>query len=191
MPNDPRSARTYATVVGFNRPAEDYSGRVDWQLGQDSITGRYQYTHQIFDTDDVIQGEVAKQDHRQQNLGFTWTKVFSTNVVGEARYGLGIRDTNVNIRAGNDTPIVRFTGSPVSGTIIGNAGGFPILRDQADNQFVYNLSWLARTEPLAQGRHGRQARPVGRLRRQQLTRHVDIRSRLRRHHVSDGVRRVP
>ena len=63
---------------GFNRPAEDYSGRVDWQRDQDSITGRYQYTHQIFDTDDVIQGEVAKQDHRQQNLGFTWTRVFST-----------------------------------------------------------------------------------------------------------------
>ena len=142
VPNDPRSARTYATVVGFNRPAEDYSGRVDWQRGPDSITGRYQYTHQIFDTDDVIQGEVAKQDHRQQNLGFTWTKVFSAHVVGEARYGLGIRDTNVNIKAGNDTPIVRFTGSPVSGTIIGNAGGFPILRDQLDNQFVYNLSWL-------------------------------------------------
>ena len=31
---------------------------------------------------------------------------------------------------------------PVSGTIIGNAGNFPILRDQLDNQFVYNLSWL-------------------------------------------------
>ncbi len=142
VPNDPRSNRTYATTVGINRPAEDYSGRVDWQRGPDSITGRYQYTHQIFESDDVIIGEVARQDHRQQNIGVTWTKVFNTSLVGEARYGLGIRDTNVNIAAGNDTPIVRFTGSPVSGTIIGNAGNFPILRDQYDNQFVYNLNWL-------------------------------------------------
>ena len=141
-PNDPRSIRTYATTRGINQPAGDYSGRLDWQRGPDSITGRYQYTHQIFDADDVIDGEVAKQDHRQQNLGLTWTKVFSTSLVGEARYGLGIRDTNVNIKSGNDTPIVRFAGMPVAQHTIGNAGNFPILRDQLDNQFVYNLSWL-------------------------------------------------
>ena len=141
-PNDPRSVRAFATVTGVNRPAGDYSGRVDWQRGQDSLTGRYQYTHQVFESDDVIIGEVARQDHRQQNLGLTWTKIFSNSLVGEFRYGLGIRDTNVNIRSGNDTPIVRFTGSPFSGTTIGNAGNFPILRDQFDNQFVYNLSWL-------------------------------------------------
>lgn len=141
-PNDPRSARTYATTVGINRPAGDYSGRLDWQRGPDSISGRYQYTNQIFDTDDVIDGEVAKQDHRQQNFGLTWTKVFTAKLVGEARYGLGVRDTNVNIKAGNATPIVRFNAMPVSGHIIGNAGTFPILRDQLDNQFVYNLSWL-------------------------------------------------
>ncbi len=142
-PNDPRSNRTYATVIGFNWPDEDYSGRFDWQLGQDSVTGRYQYTHQIRETDDVILGEQARQDNAQQNFGLTWTKIFRNTIVGEFRYGLGLRDTNVNIAAGNTTPIVRFTGSPVSGTIIGNAGAFPILRDQRDNQFVYNLTWLA------------------------------------------------
>jgi hypothetical protein len=140
-PNDPRSPRTYATVIGFDWPDEDYSGRVDWQLGQDNVTARYQHTHQVRETDDVIVGEQGKQDNRQQNLGVTWTKVISPAMVTEVRYGLGIRDTNVNIAAGDTTPIVRFTGSPVSGTTIGNAGSLPILRDQLDHQVVGNLSW--------------------------------------------------
>jgi hypothetical protein len=140
-PNDPRSSRTYATTQGIDRPAGDYSGRLDWQRDTDNISALYQYTHQIFASDDVVAGEAARQDHRQQNLGLTWTRVFSASMVGEVRYGLGIRDTNVNIASGNDTPIVRFTGSPVSGSTIGNAGNFPILRDQYDNQFVGNVSW--------------------------------------------------
>ena len=64
----------------------------------------------------------------------------SSTMVGEARYGLGVRATNVDIADGNDTPIVRFTASPVAGSIIGNAGNFPIHRDQTDHQFVYNLT---------------------------------------------------
>lgn len=140
-PNDPRSNRTYATVVGFNWPDQDYSARWDWQLGQDSIVTRYQYTAQLRENQEVILGEQTRQDNQQQNLGVTWTKVFRNNLVGEFRYGLGYRQTRVDIAAGNDTPIVRFTGSPVSGTIIGNAGNFPIHRNQTDHQFVYNLSW--------------------------------------------------
>ncbi len=142
VPNDPRSNRTYATVIGFDWPDQDYSGRVDWQRGPDHLTTRYQYTHQVRATDDVILGEQAKQDNQQQNLGVTWTKILSSRVVTELRYGLGVRDTNVNIADGNRTPIVRFTDSPFSGTIIGNAGTFPILRDQLDNQIVANLSWV-------------------------------------------------
>ncbi len=141
-PNDPRSNRTYATVVGFNWPDEDSSGRLDWQLGRNAIVGRYQYTHQLRQTDDVILGEQARQDNGQQNLGVTWTRVFRNSIVGEFRYGLGVRNTLVDIASGNDTPIVRFTASPVSGTILGNSGGFPIHRDQRDHQFVYNLSWM-------------------------------------------------
>lgn len=141
-PNDPRSNRTYATVIGFNYPDQDYSGRLDWQLGQDSLVGRYQYTSQLRENDDVIIGEQTKQDNAQQNLGITWTKVFRNNLVGEFRYGLGVRRTKVDIADGNDTPIVRFTASPVSGTILGNSGAFPINRDQLDNQFVYNVSWM-------------------------------------------------
>jgi len=142
-PNDARSSRTYATVIGFNRPDDDYSLRLDFTPGsRNLIWGRYQYSHQIREADDIIVGEQALQDHNQSNLGLNWTSTFTPNIVGEFRYGLGIRDTNVNILAGNDTPIIRFALSPVSGSIIGNAGGFPILRDQKDHQVVYNLNAL-------------------------------------------------
>lgn len=143
VPNDPRSNRTYATVISFDQPDDDYSGRLDWDAATaHHLTGRYQFTHQIRDADDVIVGEQAKQNNRQRNLGVTYTHLFSTTVAGEFRYGLGLRSTNVDIKAGNDTLIIRFAASPVSGSIIGNAGAFPINRDQTDNQFVYNFSAL-------------------------------------------------
>ncbi|HYT75053.1 MAG TPA: carboxypeptidase regulatory-like domain-containing protein, partial [Vicinamibacterales bacterium] len=140
-PNDPRSERTYAGIARFNFPDQDYSGRLDWNVARgNSLVGRYQRTKQLRDPKDVIIGEQALQKNRQQNLGVTWTRVMSDTVASEARYGLGIRSTNVDISAGNDTPIIRFTASPVSGSIIGNAGNFPIHRDQTDHQFVYNLA---------------------------------------------------
>ena len=140
-PNDPRSARTFAGIVDFNFPDTDYSGRADLNLNSaNTFTTRYQRTTQLRESDDVIIGEATQQDNRQQNLGVNWTHVLRPSIVGEFRYGLGIRSTNVNILAGNDTPIIRFAGMPVSGPIIGNAGQFPILRDQTDHQFVYNLS---------------------------------------------------
>jgi outer membrane receptor protein involved in Fe transport len=140
-PNDSRSSRTFAGIADFNFPDEDYSGRLDWNAARgNSVVGRYQFTRQLRDPKDVVIGEQAIQKNRQQNLGLTWTRVMGSRLVGEARYGLGIRSTNVDISAGNDTPIIRFTGSPVSGSIIGNAGNFPIHRDQTDHQFVYNLT---------------------------------------------------
>jgi hypothetical protein len=140
-PNDPRSERTYAGIANFNFPDQDYSSRVDWNVaGGDRLDGRYQWTKQLRDPQDVVIGEQALQNNRQQNLGVTWTRAFSSTVVGEGRYGLGVRSTNVDISDGNDTPIIRFTASPVSGSIIGNAGNFPIHRDQKDHQFVYNLT---------------------------------------------------
>ena len=156
--NDSRSVRTMAGVFGINQPDEDVSGRLDWNAARsNTITGRYQWTRQIREADDVIVGEQAVQRNRQQNLGVTWTRVMGSRVVGEARYGLGIRSTNVDIAAGNDTPIVRFTASPVAGSIIGNAGNFPIHRDQTDHQFVYNLSVQAfRTHSLKLGTDVRQ-----------------------------------
>jgi len=142
-PNDSRSNRTYVGEAGFDRPLDDYSGRFDWNPRQsDAIFARWQYTRQIFDNTDVILGEATKQNNKQQNLGVTWTHLFSPRTVGEFRYGLGLRTTLVGIKEGNDTPIIRFTGSPVSGSIIGNAGAFPINRYQTDNQFVYNFTTL-------------------------------------------------
>lgn len=143
VPNDARSNRTYATQQTFNQPDKDYSARADFEPVQaDHLTARYQYSRQLRDSEDVIQGEAAYQNNKQVNLGATWTHIFSNSFSGELRYGLGLRSTRVDIKAGNDTPIVRFTGSPVSGTILGNAGAYPIHRDQRDNQFVYNAYGL-------------------------------------------------
>ena len=142
-PNDPRSIRTFTGQVGFDRPLKDYTGRFDWNpFSSDQITGRWQYTRQVFDNEDIIIGETTKQNNKQQNIGLTWTHLFGARTVGEARYGLGLRTTLVGIKGGNDTPIIRFTGTPVAASIIGNAGQFPINRWQTDHQFVYNLSSL-------------------------------------------------
>jgi outer membrane receptor protein involved in Fe transport len=140
-PNDPRSSRTYAGVTGFDNPDQDHSGRLDWNVARgNTLTGRYQWTKQLRQPQDVIQGENAGQNNRQQNLGVTWTRVMGSRLVGEARYGVGIRSTNVDILAGNTTPIIRFTASPVASSQVGSAGSFPIHRDQQDHQFVYNLT---------------------------------------------------
>jgi hypothetical protein len=143
VPNDPRNARTYTGQVGINQPLDDYSGRLDWNVREaDTIFARWQYTRQIFDNQDIIIGEATRQNNKQQNIGVTWTHLFTPRTVGEFRYGLGLRTTLVGIKAGNATPIIRFSASPVAGAIIGNAGAFPINRYQTDNQFVYNLSTL-------------------------------------------------
>lgn len=144
VPNRPDlGPRRWETLQNRDWPDDDMSLRFDFDANSEHhITSRFQTSAQKRETDDVIIGENAIQDHDQQNFGLTWTQVWSQNVVGEFRYGLGIRDTNVNIAAGNDTPIIRFTGV-TAGSIVGNAGGFPIQRDQKDNQFVYNLSAFA------------------------------------------------
>jgi hypothetical protein len=145
VPNDPRSARTFAGQQGFDFPARDYSGRLDWNPREvDNFTARWQYTRQRFTAEDIIRGERADQNNKQQNFGLTETHLFSSKTVGEFRYGLGLRTTLVNITAGNDTPIIRFTNPiNISASIIGNAGAFPIQRYQTDNQFVYNLTTVA------------------------------------------------
>ncbi len=143
QPNDPRSNRTYQGRAGFDQPVTDGSLKLDWDPSRkDHVVLRYQYSRQRFDNEDVIKGEATQQNNRQGNVGLTWTRSFSARTVAEFRYGYGIRDTNVNVKEGNDTPIIRFTGSPVSGSIIGNAGGFPITRDQSDHQFVANVNTL-------------------------------------------------
>jgi outer membrane receptor protein involved in Fe transport len=139
--NDARSPRTFSTNFGIDWPDRDYSARVDFQpSGVHHAFVRWQYTRQIRANEEIIVGEQTHQNNKQANVGLTYTTVFSPRVVGEFRYGLGKRSTRVDIKSGNDTPIIRFAGSPVAGTIIGNAGQFPISRDQMDNQFVYNVT---------------------------------------------------
>jgi hypothetical protein len=139
-PNDPRSPRAFAYQAGFDRPRDDYSARADWNMStNNALNARYQRSHQIFDNVTVIVGEATKQDNQQSNFGSTWTNTLSSNTVQEVRLGIGLRSTNVNIKDGNDTPIVRFTGLTFGHTI-GSAGNFPINRNQRDNQFVYNIS---------------------------------------------------
>lgn len=146
FPNDPASGpRTWRGQQGIDFPARDYSGRLDWNpRSSDNLFARWQYTRQRFSADDLILGERADQNHKQQNFGMTWTHLFTDRTVGEFRYGLGLRTTLVNIAAGNDTPIFRITNPAPVGTqsSIGSAGNFPIQRYQTDHQFVYNLSTL-------------------------------------------------
>ncbi len=155
VPNDPAAgARVFRSQQGFDFPARDYSGRLDWNPREvDSFTARWQYTRQKFLADDLIPGERADQNHKQQNFGLTWTHLFSSSSVGEFRYGLGLRTTLVNIAAGNQTPIIRFFNpTPItSQSTIGNAGNFPIQRYQTDNQFVYNFNTVKSQHTLKAG----------------------------------------
>ncbi len=134
--------RTYETTININQPDKDLTGRADYELSvSNHLTGRYQYSSQLREATDYIIGEQTRQNHHQSNVGTTYTHVFGPNFVGEFRYGLGIRKTHVDIAAGNDTPIAQFR-DLVRTPIIGNAGNFPIQRDQKDRQFVYNLTGL-------------------------------------------------
>jgi hypothetical protein len=144
VPNDPAAGpRVFRGQQRFDFPARDYSGRFDWNpRSQDNFFARWQYTRQRFVAADVIPGERADQNHKQQNFGLNWVHLFSARAIGEFRYGLGLRTTLVNIAAGNDTPIIRFFNpSPITTqSSIGSAGNFPIHRFQTDNQFVYNFT---------------------------------------------------
>ena len=143
VPNSARGPRVFEAPNSFDFPARDYSARFDWNAtSKDTIFGRWQYTRQRFAAGDLIPGERADQNNKQINYGLTWTHIFTPNIVGEFRYGLGLRTTLVNIAAGNDTPVIRFIQAAAIGgnTSIGSAGNFPIQRYQTDNQFVYNLS---------------------------------------------------
>jgi hypothetical protein len=145
--NNPRADQSAQET---NKPARDYSGRLDFNATQsNSFIARYQKSRQqALPNGELIVGEQFIQDLRQSNFGLTWTGVVSSNTVQEARYGLGLRSTNWNISAGNDTPIIRFGVSIANGSIIGNASALPIDRTQRDNQLVYNIStthWASHT----------------------------------------------
>src|SRR5207247_8652874 len=63
------------------------------------------------------------------------------NLLQAARVAIGRRHTDWTITGGNTTPVVRMCrGTGITFTILGNAGAFPITRNQRDDQLVYNLS---------------------------------------------------
>ena len=140
-PNAPQiSNRAFQYPQFADWPDRDWSARMDWNASmRNNVSGRYQKSSQRRENGELIIGEQTLQDNEQSNFGLTWTNVLSTDTVQEVRYGLGDRSTNVDLLAGNDTPIVRFAGI-TPGTILGNAGAYPINRDQTDQQFVYNIS---------------------------------------------------
>jgi len=140
-PNAPQlSPRAYQYPQFANYPDRDYSARIDWNASaSNNMNARYQRSAQKRENGELIVGEQTLQDNKQSNFGLTWTNVLGATTVQEGRYGLGIRSTNVNILAGNDTPVVRWA-AVTPGHILGNAGAYPINRDQRDHQFVYNIS---------------------------------------------------
>ncbi|RPJ55220.1 MAG: hypothetical protein EHM23_26885 [Acidobacteria bacterium] len=147
-PNAPNlGPRVFSTLRDRNWPTQDYGTRVDVPVNDNhNVWFRYQLSAQVFDNEDYpIKGEATKQDNRQQNFGSAYTHVFTPKTVGEFRMAVGRRRTTVNIKDGNETPIVRFSGL-TRGTTMGSSGVYPILRYQTDFQFVYNLSHLLTTK---------------------------------------------
>jgi hypothetical protein len=125
-----------------SRHDHDYSGRVDYQQSdRDLIYGRYQWsTFYSGLLTEPVKGENVISNHAFQNVGFTWTHIFSTRTVGEARIGFGRRHILVGFLDPNDLPpIIRWGVSGFS-NVMGNASAYPILRVQNDFQYVYNLS---------------------------------------------------
>ena len=79
--------------------------------------------------------------NHQSNFGATWTNILSSDTIQEARIGIGLREVAWTITDDPNTPVVRMSGGTgLTFTILGNAGAFPIIRNQRDNQLVYNIS---------------------------------------------------
>jgi hypothetical protein len=127
-----------------SRHDHDYTGRVDLrQSDKDFIYGRYQWSTFFSGlTTEPVKGENVVSNHDFENVGITWTHVFSPRTTGEARVGYGRRNINVGFLDPSDTPpIIRWTVAGFS-NIMGNASSYPTVRVQNDYQFVYNLATM-------------------------------------------------
>jgi len=159
--NNPNFCATCLTQqVASSFPDQDYAGKLDYAASPRHFYAlRYQYSRQRRKPGQLIDGEAAVQNNRQQNVGFTATQIFSASTSGEFRFGLGLRTTLVDISSGNDTPIVRITNpSAFTTTTLGSAGAFPINRFQTDYQFNYNLSHIHGRHSLRAGIDYRRAK---------------------------------
>lgn len=147
------ASRAYLAFQHQNVPKRDASVRLDYngsiasffhgnaKDNTDSLTARYQRSHQEMHPGELIIGEEAGQVTYQSNFGLTWTNMLTSDTVQEARVGVGLRHTDWTITDGPQTPVVRMSGGTgITFTILGNAGAFPITRNQRDDQLVYNIS---------------------------------------------------
>jgi len=177
-------ANCFTKQIANNFPDQDYSGKLDWvRSPRDLYALRYQYSRQKRRPGELIPGEAAVQNNKQQNVGFTATQLFSARTSGEFRLGLGLRTTLVDISGGNQTPIVRIANpSAFTTTTLGSAGAFPINRWQTDYQFNYNLSHIRGKHSLRMGVD---------LRRQKLDDLADNNSRGFYNFAAVGIRGTP
>jgi outer membrane receptor protein involved in Fe transport len=136
------ASRGYLNFQNQDVPKRDGALRLDFNgNAHNSLTGRYQRSHQEMHPGELIIGEEAGQVTYQSNFGLTWTNILTSNTVQEARIGVGLRNTAWTITDDPLTPVVRMSGGTgLTFTILGNAGAFPIIRNQRDDQFVYNIS---------------------------------------------------
>jgi len=136
------AARAYQGFQKSDLPKWDAAMRLDLNAtNQNTFTARYQKSHQENHPGELIRGEEAGQDNHQSSFGLTWTNILSSDTVQEARVGIGTREVAWTITDDPQTPVVRMSpGSGVTFTILGNAGAFPIIRNQRDTQLVYNVT---------------------------------------------------
>ena len=136
------ASRAYQGFQNQDVPKKDAAARLDFSgATSHTLTARYQRTHNEMHPGELIRGEEAGQVLRQSNFGLTWTQILSSDTVQEARIGIGLRNTAWTITDDPQTPVVRMSGGTgITFTILGNAGAFPIVRNQRDNQLVYNIS---------------------------------------------------
>jgi hypothetical protein len=136
------ASRAYQGFQHSNLPKRDSSLRLDFNATlKNTMTARYQRSHQESHPGELIIGEEAGQINHQSNFGMTWTNIISSDTVQEARIGIGTREVAWTITDDPLTPVVRMSGGTgITFTILGNAGAFPIIRNQRDNQLVYNVS---------------------------------------------------
>jgi hypothetical protein len=136
------ASRGYQGFQHSNLPRRDSSVRLDLNATlKNTMTARYQRSHQESHPGELIIGEEAGQVNHQSSFGFTWTNILSSDTVQEARVAVATREVAWTITDDPLTPVVRMSGGTgLTFTILGNAGAFPIIRNQRDNQLVYNVS---------------------------------------------------
>ncbi len=87
------ASRAYQGFQHSNLPKRDESARLDFNATlKNTMTARYQRSHQENHPGELIIGEEAGQVNHQSSFGFTWTNILSSDTVQEGRIGIGTRE---------------------------------------------------------------------------------------------------